>query len=139
MSIEENKALIRRFYEEFNKKNLVALVDFIDPHAVDHSAPPGQPAGSEGFRQFADMILTAFPDLHFTIEDMIAEGEKVVARVTFQGTHQGMFMGIPPTGKHVTSTGIEINRIVGSKVVEHWNSYDDLGVLQQLNAVPSMG
>ena len=69
----------------------------------------------------------------------IAEGDKVVARVTIRGTHQGMFMSIPPTGKHVTSTGIEIYRIAGGRVVEHWNSYDDLGLLQQLGAVPSIG
>jgi predicted ester cyclase len=139
ISTEENKALIRRFYEEFNKKNLVALDDIIDLNAVDHSAPPGQPGGIEGARQFAGMILTAFPDLHFTVEDMIAEGDKVVARVTFRGTHQGTFMSFSPTGKHVTSTGIEINRIAGGKVVEHWNNYDDLGLLQQLGVVPSMG
>jgi steroid delta-isomerase-like uncharacterized protein len=137
MAPDENKTRIRRFYDEFNKRNLAALDDIIAPHAVDHSAPPGQPGGIEGFRQFAGMILTAFPDLHFTVEDMIAEGDKVVARVTIRGTHQGMFLGIPPSGKHVTSTGIEIYRIAGSKVVEHWNNYDDLGLLQQLGVVPS--
>jgi predicted ester cyclase len=81
---------------EDNKKNLAAIDDFVDPNVVDHSAPPGLPGGVEGARQFAGMFLTAFPDLHFTVEDMIAEGDKVVARVTLRGTHQGAFMSLPP-------------------------------------------
>lgn len=138
MSTEENKALMSRIYEVFNKKKLTALDELIDPHAVDHSAPPGMPGGIEGARQFAGMLLTAFPDLHFTVEDMIAEGNKVVARLTMRGTQQGEFLGISPTGKHVTVTGIEIVYIVGGKIVEHWNNYDDLGLMQQLGAIPPM-
>ena len=85
------------------------------------------------------MYLSAFPDLHITVEDMIAEGDKIVARLTMRGTHQGAFLGIPPTGKQVTGTAIDINRITGGKSVEHWNNSDTLGLLQQLGVVPLPG
>src|SRR5438876_193932 len=96
MSTEVNKASMRRFYDEvFNKKIRAAIDEFIDPHQVDHAAPPGTPGGLEGARQTVTMYLTAFPDLYFTVEDLIAEGDKVVARLTTRGTQQGVFMGIP--------------------------------------------
>jgi len=85
------------------------------------------------------MFLTAFPDLYFTVEDLIAEGDEVVARVTMSGTQHGAFMGIPPTGKHVTITGIDINRFVGGKSVEHWVEMDTLGMMQQLGVIPAPG
>lgn len=85
------------------------------------------------------MIRAAFPDLHVTVEDMVAEGDKVVARVTMSGTHKGEFMGIAPTGKQITVGIIEILRIAGGKVVEHWNVVDSLGMMQQLGAVPAPG
>ena len=82
------------------------------------------------------MYLTAFPDLHFTVEDMIAEGDKVVARLTTQGTQTGPFLGIPPTGKHTSIGCIDINRMAGGKSVEHWLEMDTLGLLQQLGVIP---
>jgi predicted ester cyclase len=85
------------------------------------------------------MYLTAFPDLHFTIEDIIAEGDTVVVRQTARGTHQGDLMGIPPTGKQVSGTGITITRVVNGKAVEDWFNGDDLGLLQQLGVVPVPG
>ena len=85
------------------------------------------------------MYLTAFPDLYFTVEDLIAEGDKAVARLTVRGTQQGVFMGIPPTGKHVTVTAIDINRFAGGKSVEHWLNMDTLGLLQQLGVIPAPG
>jgi predicted ester cyclase len=137
MSTEDNKAIVRRFYEEvLNQKKRAAIEEFIDPNQVDHAAPPGISGGIEGAKQGIAMYLTAFPDLHFTVEDMIAEGDKVVSRFTVSGTHQGEFMGIPPTGKQVTATGIEIIRIAGSKFVEHWMELDALGLLQQLGVIP---
>ena len=140
MSTEDNKALLRHFYEEvFNQKHIAAIDQFIDPNQVDHSAPPGTPGGIEGTRQLIGMYLTAFPDLHFTVEDMIAEGDKVVARLTARGTQQGAFMGIPPTGKQATSTVIDIVRIAGGKTVEHWLEMDTLGLLQQLGVLPPQG
>ena len=78
------------------------------------------------------MYLTAFPDLHFTVEDIIADQDKVVTRLTCRGTQQGAFMGIPPTGKQATTTAIDINRFAGGKSVEHWLNMDTLGLLQQL-------
>ncbi len=140
MSTEVNKASVRRFYDEvFNKKNRAAIDEFIAPNQVDHAAPPGTPGGLAGAKQTLTMYLTAFPDLHFTVEDIIAEGEKVVARLTVRGTQKGAFMGIPPTGKQATSTAIDINRIVGGKSVEHWLEMDTLGLLQQLGVVPMPG
>ena len=139
MSTEENKALVRRFYDEmFNKKNLTAINEFIDPNGVDHGLPPGL-SGIEGTRRFIGMYLAAFPDLHMTFEDLIAEGDRVVLRWTCRGTHQGELMGIPPTGRQVTVTGIEINRLAGGKSVEHWLNNDTLGMLQQLGVIPAPG
>jgi predicted ester cyclase len=88
----------------FNRKNTAAIDEFIAPNAVDHLVPPGMPGGIEGTRQVIGMYPTAFPDLHFTVEDMIAEGDKVVDRIAARGTHQGAFMGIPPTGKPLSLT-----------------------------------
>lgn len=140
MSTHTNKVNLRRFYDEaFNKKNKAAISEFIDPNQVDHAALPGTPGGLAGAKQTIAMYLTAFPDLHFTVEDIIAEGDKVVARLTVHGTQQGAFMDIPPTGKKVASTAIDINRIVDGKSVEHWLQMDSLGLLQQLGAVPMPG
>ena len=139
MSTEDNKVLIRRFYEEvFNKKNVAAIDEFYSADHVDHTLPPGLPVGPEGTKQAISMIMTAFPDLHLTIEDMIAEGDKVVTWFTTQGTQQGAFGGIPPTGKQVAVSTIEITRIAGGKIVEDWGLDDRLGMLQQLGLVPAM-
>ena len=140
MSTEDNKALLRRYYDEvINKKNLAAIDEFIDPQMVDHTLPPGVPAGIEGQRQVFSMYSTAFPDAHFTVEDLIAEGDRVVARLSVSATQHGAFMGLPPTGKHVRFTGIDIIRIAGGKLVEHWGEMDMLGLLQQLGVVPLPG
>jgi steroid delta-isomerase-like uncharacterized protein len=140
MSTEDNKAVVRRFYEEvMNQKNRAVLDQVFDLNVVDHFAPPGTPGGLEGARQTLGMFLSAFPDLHFTVEDLIAEGDKVVARATLSGTQQGTFMGIPATGKHVTIRGIEINRFEGGKSVEHWVEMDTLGLMQQLGVIPPPG
>jgi steroid delta-isomerase-like uncharacterized protein len=139
MSTEENKALIRRFYEEvFNNRNLAAIDDFYAPEHVDHTLPTGLPVGPEGTKQAIATMLEGFPDLHITIEDMIAEGDKVVIRFTTHGTQQGTLGGIPPTGKQVAVSTIEITRIAGSKIVEDWGLDDRLGMLQQLGLVPAM-
>jgi len=140
MSTEDNKAVVRRFYEEvMNQKKRAVLDEVFDLNVVDHFAPPGTPGGLEGARQTLGMFLTAFPDLHFTVEDLIAEGDKVVARATLSGTQQGTFMGIPATGKRMTITGIDINRFVGGKSVEHWVEMDRLGLMQQLGVILALG
>ncbi len=139
MSTEENKALSRRLIEEvWNQGNLAVIDELTAPNYVDHD--PTRPIhGPEGMKQFVSMYLTAYPDTHFTIEDQIAEGDRVVTRWTARGTHKGPLMGIPPTGKQVTVAGISIDRVVNGKLVEDWSSYDALGMMQQLGVVPAPG
>lgn len=137
MSVEENKAIVHRITEEiFNKGNVAAADELIASNFVDHNPVSGQPAGLEGLKQVVTMFRTAFPDLHCTVEEMIAEGDKVMARGTIRGTHKGEFMGVPPTGKRVRVTGIDIVRIAGGKVVERWGNFDEMGMMQQLGVVP---
>ncbi len=139
MSTEDNKALIRRFYEEvFNKRNLAALDEFYALDHVDHTLPPGLPTSPGGTKQAIAVMLEGFPDLHVTIEDMIAEGDKVVTRFTTHGTQQGTLGSIPPTGKQVAVTTIEITRIANGRIVEDWGLDDRLGMMQQLGLVPAM-
>src|SRR5690348_18014673 len=111
MSIEENKAIMRRWLEEAtNAKQLEAVDEVFATAFVDHGALPDQPPGPAGVKWFLSMIWSAFPDWRYSIEDMIAEGDKVVARVTVHGTHRGNFLGIPATGTPVTMTEIQIVR-----------------------------
>ena len=139
MSAEEHKAIARRAYEIFSSGSLEAIEEVIAPDLVDHNAQPGRTGGIEGTRQVLGMLRAAFPDLRFTPDDLIAEGDRVVARVTLTGTHQGEFQGLPPTGKQVTISGIEIVRIANGKAVERWGQFDNLGMLQQLGAIPAPG
>ncbi|HKZ86060.1 MAG TPA: ester cyclase [Anaerolineae bacterium] len=140
MSTEENKAFARRAYDAFNQGlrtgNLAALDEVIAGNMVDHNPAPGQGPGLEGAKQVFTQFFAAFPDLQFTVEDMIAEGDKVASRITARGTHKGDFQGIPATGKQVMQTGIDILRIAGGKIVERWGEFDNLGLLQQLGVVP---
>ena len=138
MSTEENKAVVRRFYEAGNKQNLAGIVEACAPDYVWHDAPPGISADVAGRQKLITAMWTAFPDAHWAVEDLIAEGDKVAYRFTFRGTHQGQFMGIPPTGNVVTVTAIYICRFAGGKFVEDWRAVDDLGLLQQLGAIPQM-
>ncbi len=135
MSAEENKAIARRAYDAINRNDLDALEEMVDSDITDHDPAPGQGPGLEGVKQYFSSLHAAFPDVHMDVEDMIAEGEKVVARVSVSGTHQGEFLGIEPTGNRVTIKGIDILRITDGKVVEHWGNFDDLGMLQQLGIV----
>jgi len=141
MSTEANKAIVRRIYEEiFNKRNLALVDELTAPDSINHEAPPGvAPTGPEGIKQVVQMLTSAFPDHHMTIEDMVAEGDKVVVRTTFSGTHQGAFMGIPPTSKRFSQSQIHIVRVVDGKVTEHQAVRDDLGMMQQLGVIPSPG
>ena len=138
MSIEQNKTLVRHCIEEvFNKGNVTAIDEFFAPSL----APPLQPSVTrdrEGYKQFVAMFLNAFPDLHVTIDDMVAEGDKVVFRATNSGTHKGEFIGIAPTGKHATWTEISIWRIEGGQIAEVWTEVDKLGHMQQLGAIASL-
>ena len=140
MLSETNKAVVRRFFEEvWNKGKLNVLDEII---AKDHvsSGPgslPGLPTGPEGSKQFVTVYRNAFPDVHFTIDDQLAEGDQVVTRWTGHGTHQGELVGIPATGKSSTVTGITENRIVDGKIVESWNIFDQFGMMQQLGVIPT--
>jgi steroid delta-isomerase-like uncharacterized protein len=138
MSTEDNKALVRRFYDEvFNNKNMAGVDAFVAPNVIDHSLPPGAPGEIEGVRQTITMFLTAFPDLNLTLEDIIAEGDKVVVRWTMRGTHQGASLGMPPTGKQFTLPGISLVRLDGGMAAETWVSFDQLVMLQQLGLAPA--
>lgn len=139
MSTEKNKALMRRYFEEvFNQKNLAALDEFITPNHVDHTLPPSLPPTPEGSKRALGMYLTAFPDLHVNVEDMIAEEDKAVIRFTSRGTQTRAFAGIPPTGKQVTVSSILIARIADGKIVEQWGLDDQMGMLQQLGVIPAL-
>jgi steroid delta-isomerase-like uncharacterized protein len=139
VSAEENKAVIRRWIEAYNERDLEAEADVLAPGFVAHvPAAPGPLEGLEAWRRFSGPFAEAFRDLRLTVEDVVSDGEKVAARVAFRGTHRGEeFQGIPPSGKEVAFTSMEFNRVVGGKVEEHWVELDLLGLMQQLGAVPS--
>jgi predicted ester cyclase len=141
MSTEQNKALFRRLMEEvFDRGNISLIDELFAPDFVEHEElPPGIAAGSEGVKQMSTMFRSAFPDFKATIDDMIAEGDKVVVRGTWSGTHKGEFMGIAPTGKRVSFGVIDIVRIAGGKFVEHWGQMDNMGMMQQLGVIPAPG
>ena len=140
MSTEDKKALVRRFVDEVQSGGNTDLIDEIcSPEFVNHSAPPDLPADREGIKILTTMFKGAFPDSYFTVEDMIAEGDKVVTRKTFHGTHEGEFMSIPPSGRTVNVSLIDVVRISDGKVVEHWSVGDNLGMMRQLGVVPRPG
>ncbi len=136
---EQNKALNRRIFKAIGDKNLDALDELIAADTVDHVLPPEMPPGLDGQKAFIGMFISAFPDIKMTVEDEIAEGDKVVTRWTAIGTHTGELMGIPATGKQVTMKGVDINRFSGGKNVEHWGQLDQMGLMQQLGVVPPPG
>jgi steroid delta-isomerase-like uncharacterized protein len=137
VSEEDNKAVIRRWIEAYNNRDMQAEADVLDPGYVAHvPAAPGPLEGLEAWRKFTAPFVEAFPDLRLTVENILSEGDKVAARVAFHGTHRGEFQGIAPTGKEVAFSSIEVNRVVGGKVEEHWVELDLLGLMQQLGAIP---
>jgi steroid delta-isomerase-like uncharacterized protein len=138
MGVEENKANARRFVDEvINRGNLAAVDELTGPNFVDHSAPPGVPPTAEGAKAFFGMFHSAFPDLHATVDDVIAEGDRVVQRRTTSGTMRGDFMGMPASGKVASWSGIHIIRFVDGKLVEHWSVVDMIGMLTQLGFGPA--
>lgn len=133
---EENKAQFRRAYEEvLNRGDLSGVEELIAPEFLNHEAPPGRDRGPESMRGLANMLRTAFPDLHFEIEDLVAEGDTVAGRLTMSGTHEGPLMGMPPTGCSVRQNHMHFVRFRDGKAVEHWGVRDDLEMMQQLGAV----
>jgi steroid delta-isomerase-like uncharacterized protein len=138
MSAQENKAIIRRLVEAFNNQELDILDELFTEDYIDHEPFPDQVPGPVGVKHANGLFYQAFPDIIETIDDMIAEDDRVVVRWTCSGTHEGLFTIIPPTGKHVQVTGIEIYRLVDGKIAENWHNTDALGLLGQLGVLPPL-
>jgi predicted ester cyclase len=139
MSSEQNKALVRRIFEEGINQNKPEVFDeLIAPNYVNYNFPAPAP-GLEGFKMVIGMFLSAFPDMQVTLEDELADGDKVITRGYFAGTHQGDFQGIPPTGKQVKVKYIDIWRVENGKLVENWVQMDQVGMMQQLGVIPTPG
>ena len=137
MSLIDNKKTVRRFLEEvINLGNQRLADELLAENFVDHNPLPGLPPNREGFKQSFVIFRNTFPDMHYTIEDIIAEEDKVVIRWTATGTQRGELMGIPPTGKNISVTGMDIFRITDGNLAELWLAWDQLGMMQQLGAMP---
>ncbi|MBM3235632.1 ester cyclase [Candidatus Poribacteria bacterium] len=137
---EANKAIVSSAFEEIlNQKNLALVDEFYATDYIFHLAGNPDIHGSEGLKQFFAMYLAAFPDIHFTIDDIVAEGDEVVIRDTVRSTHQGEFVGIPSTGNQVTFTGMFAHRVVEGKIMESWGEGDFLALMQQFGVIPAMG
>jgi predicted ester cyclase len=139
---EENKALVRRYFEEiWDKGNLDLIDELFTTNFVRHgpTGTEGEVRGLEGFKGLVSMYHSAFPDLRIPIEDLVAEGDRVVSRWRTHGTHEGELMGNAPTGNQTSVTGILIDRISGGKIEEEWVDYDTLHLMQQIGAVPQPG
>ena len=140
MGIEESKKLARQVWEDvWHQGNLDAMAGLFAADFVRHDSNGRVLRGVEQNRQFIAGMRLAFPDLHYTVEDEVAEGDKVVVRYRFEGTHQGQFQVAPTTGKQVSYTGILIYRFADGKIIEQWTEADLLSFLQQLGVVPKLG
>jgi steroid delta-isomerase-like uncharacterized protein len=138
MGTQENTAVSLRFVDEvINRGHLDVVDELTDPGFVDHSAPAGVPPTAEGAKMFFAMFRAAFPDLHATVDDVIAEGDRVVHRRTTSGTMRGDFMGMPASGKTASWSGIHIIRFVDGRLAEHWSVIDQSGMLAQLGFGPA--
>lgn len=138
MSTEQNKAVFRRIVEEGLNKNDTKVIDeLFASNLVDHDLPPGTPPGPEGSKGKFAYFMSAFPDIHFTFEGEVAEGDKVAGRGYFTGTHKGEFQGVPPTGKKINVKFMDVWRFENGKLVEYWGQPDVMGLMQQLGAIPS--
>jgi steroid delta-isomerase-like uncharacterized protein len=134
---ERNKAVVQRFIEEVqNQKDWAVFDELNAPDFVNLSAPPGMPADLAGGKMFLAAFINAFPDSHVTIDDMIAEGDRVATKKTMTGTHTGEFNGIAPTGKRLEIQFVDILRLRDGQIIEHWLSMDQLSFMQQLGVIP---
>jgi steroid delta-isomerase-like uncharacterized protein len=137
MSESINRAVIHRFLEEvINEGRLERADEIVAEDFVELDPLPGQRQGREGLKEVIGMMRAAFPDMHWVVEETIAEGEKVVTRFTWTGTQQGTFMGIPATGRSVVVKGVVIDRIVGGMMTDSRILMDTMGMMQQLGAIP---
>jgi steroid delta-isomerase-like uncharacterized protein len=138
MSAETNKAIARRVFEEvFNAGNLDLIDELASPGVIVHYGVAEPVRGLDSYKRAFTASQPTFPDMHFTIEDLIAEGDQVVTRWTLRATHRGEYHGVAATGRQVSETGISIYRFVDGKIVEGWVTSDNLGVMQQLGALPA--
>ncbi|HEU5014620.1 MAG TPA: ester cyclase [Roseiflexaceae bacterium] len=137
MSTEAHKATIRRVFEEMDRGNFAVLADLCAPGYVVHFPGMPEPMPRESIMPFWQSFYAAFPDLRHTVEDLIAENDKVACRLTIRGTHQNDFQGIPATGNVITMSAINCFRFVDDKVAEHWSEYDAMGMMQQLGVIPA--
>jgi len=139
LSLEENKVIVQRWIDEvWSSGKMAAIDELLAADFVFNYAPNGAEPNVEAYKQVIAMYSTAVPGT-YTIEDMVAERDKVAARWSYLGIHKGEFMGVAPTGKQVTGTGMSILRIVDGKIVEEWSQWDNLSMLQQLGIIPSIG
>ena len=138
MSSDANKDVVRRLATEPWEGNMAVIDEVVAPNYVGHDPSQPEVRGADGVRQFITTYLSAFPDGRLTVDDQLAEGDLVATRWTGRGTHEGELLGIPPSGKQVTVSGITISRVENGKVVEEWQNWDTLGMLQQLGVVPEM-
>ena len=137
MSVDEIREVGRRFVEEvINKQNLAAADELVAENFVELDPLPGQAQGREGLKQILAMFFAAFPDLHWTVEEDAAEGEKLWSRFTWRGTHRGDFLGVPATGNQVEVNGVVIDRIVEGKMVDSRILMNALTLMQQLGVIP---
>jgi steroid delta-isomerase-like uncharacterized protein len=140
VSEKETRTIVRHYFDSWNKGK-AALMDAVDQlFAIDsvfHSSAGRDVSGLNDLKQFQSPLYDAFPDVHFTLDDLIVEGDKAVLRYTFTGMFRGAFMGALPTNRKVTMWGIEIDRIVDGKIVEAWGRFDTLSLMQQLGAIPT--
>ena len=138
MSPEDNKTIIRTYVETiWNRQQIDRADELVAPDFLDHAALPGQTPGLAGAKQKWAMYQTGIPDLHVTIDDLVAEGDKVAARRSYEGTHRGELLGIPASGKRVQIGGISIFRVAEGKITEHWEQIDGLALMQQLGVFPA--
>jgi predicted ester cyclase len=133
MSAEENKALVRRWFQELDQRNFAIIDQLLPVDYVDHNPPlPDLPPGREGVRQSSVVLAAAFPDAVHTIEDQMAEGDKVMTRLTVRATFLGECLGFQPTGKIVEVSGMAVHRVIRGQLVEHWAHMDMAGFMEQL-------
>ena len=136
MTEHDNIAIVRRMYTAVFDQQELDLVDtLVAPHFNNHAAPPGMQDGPDGIKAVVKMLFGAFPDDRHEVEDIFAAGDRVAARVTHHGTHLGPYMGVPPSGKHVSQAELHIIRLEHGQWVEHWGVRDDLGFLHQMQSV----
>ena len=134
---DRNKDLMRRFYDEVaNQGNLDLIDELFTEDFVEHEEFPGLTRDREGVKQFFAMFRAAFPDATFTVENVVAEGDLAVANVMVSGTHQGEFLGVPPTGKPIEAREIDVVRFRDDRATEHWGVFDAMGLMMQIGALP---